>query len=525
MTTEERVRKALDMFQRAGPTQEFTLYFNQLKIEDQLAFSLVDVYLHLIKDRYFLAVRKGMRLIPRVSGSPWLAWRLFTSLGSAHMGMGEMDTAENYIQRALEMAELSGDKEAVYRTKFQICGSKFFRGEYEHAYKSLMIYGKEPGFWRPYVHVLLGTLTLIRGNPDEAIRILRKIEEGIPAKPGAGEIKALAFRITGKFPDAMEAFIESAMDYITYGSSYSVFPVAKALELARLAGLDPPPADLIRKALRLAKRGSWGEQAAVEEIEALLKEDDSEAARGLFGAAGNYLRAYQHIEALFSGLTASYLAWKTDSPIFTKALKLIAPLVPLHPGFKKDPLLGDFINEVGPLLAKSLKPNQETQGIKVYLIGEFRVFVDGKEIRVAKWHRNKAIKAFVYLLLSSKHRLPVDHLFYLLWPRKAYNRKNKYGLYTAINTIRKHLGRAELLVQTRDFYQLEGDVWTDLGELEDIIRRADATLDPAEKEELLSRARELARGELLPEFPYDRYIDEYRQYYERLRKRVFGEIA
>jgi len=31
-------------------------------------------------------------------------------------------------------------------------------------------------------------------------------------------------------------------------------------------------------------------------------------------------------------------------------------------------------------------------------------------------------------------------------------------------------------------------------------------------------ARKLARGELLPEFPYDCYIDEHRQYYDRLRK-------
>ncbi|MEO0192254.1 MAG: hypothetical protein ABIM46_05685, partial [candidate division WOR-3 bacterium] len=61
------------------------------------------------------------------------------------------------------------------------------------------------------------------------------------------------------------------------------------------------------------------------------------------------------------------------------------------------------------------------------------------------------------------------------------------------------------------------------GELENLMRLADATRDPAEKEELLARARELAKGELLPEFPYDRHIDEYRQYYNRLRKRLFGD--
>ena len=71
--------------------------------------------------------------------------------------------------------------------------------------------------------------------------------------------------------------------------------------------------------------------------------------------------------------------------------------------------------------------------------------------------------------------------------------------------------------------ELDGDVWTDLGELENLVRLADSATDPSQKEECLARARELAQGELLPEFPYDKHIEEYRQYYNRLRKRLFGE--
>jgi DNA-binding SARP family transcriptional activator len=88
-----------------------------------------------------------------------------------------------------------------------------------------------------------------------------------------------------------------------------------------------------------------------------------------------------------------------------------------------------------------------------------------------------------------------------------------------MDTIRKNLGRRDILSKKGDFYQLE-DTWTDLGELEDLLRRTNATADPTEREELLSRARELARGELLPEFPYDKHIEEYRNYYERLRKNL-----
>jgi len=156
------------------------------------------------------------------------------------------------------------------------------------------------------------------------------------------------------------------------------------------------------------------------------------------------------------------------------------------------------------------------------MIGKFRVMVDGNEIPMSGWRRNKALRALAYLLLSPNHMISRDHLFYLLWPRERFNKRTREWLYVALGTVRKNLGRAELLTRKYDHYQME-EVWTDLSELENLIHRADATRDPAEKEDLLSRARELARGELLPEIIDDPYIDEYRQYYERLRKRVFGK--
>ena len=122
-------------------------------------------------------------------------------------------------------------------------------------------------------------------------------------------------------------------------------------------------------------------------------------------------------------------------------------------------------------------------------------------------------------MLSPEHRLPLDHLFYILWPRRKYNERTRWGLYSAVNTIRQKLGRRELLVKSHDFYQLE-NVWTDLGELENLIRLADAAQDPEEKQQYLSKAREIASGELLAEFPYDRHIDEYRMYYARLVRKL-----
>ena len=285
MDTEERVKQAIEMFRREGPTQEFVLYFQKLKGEDPLAYSVVEIYTHNIRKQFPLSIRKGVSLLHRVSDRPGLAQWLFLLIGTAYRGVGEMEAGEACFLRALDMARLTGDSENISRAKLQICISRFFKAEYEQAYKDFWSYRKDPGSRTPYMaDYFLGILAIIRGQPTEAIRSLdRSLEVSLktPNRFGALEMKALALRILGKLSEAMETLLESAIGYIDYESTYSAFPLAKALELSRLAGLEPPPRKLIRKALSLAKRGSWGEQAAAQEIEALLREDDAEAAEGL----------------------------------------------------------------------------------------------------------------------------------------------------------------------------------------------------------------------------------------------------
>ncbi|MEO0145318.1 MAG: hypothetical protein ABIM19_00595, partial [candidate division WOR-3 bacterium] len=458
--------------------------------------------------------------------SPWVKGYLLMLLGVNYGNMGELGKSVNCFQQALGIAEFLLDRDTALQAKVYLAASHIFNSEYRVAYRLLSsilkdLHKSSPLFYTCYYY--FGICALATGNLEKvakAYEVYLESQKDNIRRAYFLEIMAFVLRIRGKLAEAMETFVNSAKEHVEHGSAYSVYPIAKALELSRLAGFEPVPRELLKKALDLARRGGLGEQAAAEEIDALLKDDDSEAAEMLYDAANDYLRAHQNIEALFSGLTAACLAWKTDSPVFTKALKLIASLIPLHPGLRKDPLLGDFMSEVEPFLRKALRHGQDKDGIKAYLIGELRVMVDGKEVNLRGWRNNKAIKGLIYLLLSSKHRIPSDHLFYLLWPRRALNERTRYYLYNAIAAIRRNLGRPELLVKKRDFYQLEGDVWTDLGELENLIRLADATRDPAEREEYLAKSKELARGDLLPEFPYDKHIEEYRYYYERIRQRL-----
>ena len=527
MGLKEKIKRAISLLSEAGSESEFNSYLKKLKKEDPVVHSVVQIYWYTMRYQSSLSIRQGQRIMHRVK-EPWVKWYILILMGEAYRNMGEMKYAESSFMKAFDIARKIGDKECISRTRFQIYTLQIFRSDYQQACRELVEFRNDPDTWEAYrADYLLGVCALVQGKPDKAIKSIDsflnslKLAEENPLRFGPLEMRALALRLKGNISMAMEAFVEIANKYVEYGAAYSAFPLAKALELSRLAGMKKPPNQLVAKALSLAKKGSWGEQAAAQEIKALLEEDDVQSSKGLFESCKNYIKAYQNIEAVFSGLTAAKLAWDSDSPVFTKALKLIAPLMPLHPGLKDDPLLRGFINRTMPLMNQLMSDASDTK-IKAYLIGEFRVLVGEEEITISRWHNNKAIKAFVYLLLSPKHRIATDHLFYLLWPRRAYNRKNKINLYMAISAIRKHLGQQTIITKKHSFYQLE-DTWTDLGELEDMVRLAEATQDPDQKEDYLSRARELAKGELLPEFPYDRHIDEYRQYYKRLIKKIFPD--
>ncbi|MEO0192931.1 MAG: hypothetical protein ABIM46_09140, partial [candidate division WOR-3 bacterium] len=506
---------------------EFNEYLRELKLDDPLAYSVLDVNLALYRNMFSEAIRKARGLIKRVVDKPEVAKFVFSSLGRAYRFIGEIDTSDRYLIQAAEIAEFLGDHDYAYNERLEIMVNKCLKAEYEPAYKEIRSLLREhtssPS--RYYGMYILASLEVVLGRTDRTMENLDRLISNPDfihrLRLGASEMKGLLTRLLGRVEKAQKIFIETAKSFMEIKSAYVCFPLAKALEISRLTSLALSPRQFIRESIKLSRKGSPGEIAAADEVEALLVVDEKEASERLFEAAQGYHIVYQNMEAFWSGLTAAYIAWKSDSPLFTKIIKFLSPLAPLHPGFKKDPLLGKFLAQVEPLMS-SQTCGSEAKGIRANLIGGLRLTVDGTEISTMGWGRGGAVSCLVYLLLSPRHRIPGDHLFYLLWPNKKYSPGTRRWLYNLITTIRKNLGRPNILIKRGDFYQLE-DVWTDLGEIENLLRLADATHDLAEKEEYLSRARDLAKGELLPEFPYDPYIDEYRQYYKQLRKRIFGQ--
>ncbi len=522
MKPEERVRKAVEIF-RTASAGELDAYLKNLKQEDPTAHAVAQVYLLSRRHRFSLVIKRGVPLLPKVGDNPLLRWYLLYSIALSYREMGEMGVAESYLQKAMQAALASGDREAIHRTKMEENIILFQKAHYREACRNFRIYKSSPRSWEPHwADYGLGLCSLARGEFEKAIRHFEEAQRsggGLLFKLGCRELVGFTWRLLGRFKEAHELLLSVAEGFIQFESAYAAFPVAKALHLSKLKGLKTPSASLVRKALRLSKNGSWGDQAAAQEVEALLASNIQDTADMLYDAAQNYLRSFQYIEGFLAALTAAYFAWMCESQTFVKAAKLLAPLVHVHPGFKRDALLGSFLESIEPLVMRELGERDE-KGIKAYLIGTTRVFVGGKEIKLRGWRRKKAVKAFLYLLLAPGHRLPSEHLFYLLWPRRSLNRKTKYYLYNAISTIRRQLGDPSLLTQSGDYYQLER-VWTDLGELEEILRLADAVANPTEKEALVEQAREIAsKGELLPEFSRDSHIEEYRRYYKGLKKKL-----
>ena len=523
MDAAQKISRGMELF-RAGRTDDLVGYMKDLRTRDPLACKVLKLSVMALQFRSPEVVRKGQRLLSTVAGRPDLAPHLFNALGIAYSMMGEIETAENYHLRDLEASEAIGDREGIFRARMNLLHSMFCRGEYELLYREIKSALREGELLDDYyARYHLAILGIIKGEPDKVLRTLETLKHSEDKRLyyfGSIEIKGLALRLMGRLDEAIACYEESATGLVRLGAAYSAFPCVKALEISRLAGLPKPPRRLINACLKLGRKGSWGEQAAAQAIQALISPDEERCSSLLFEAAGGYKRAYHLLEAFTSGLLAAYMAWQKESPLFAKILRFLSPLAPVFPGFRKDPLLGEFLSEIYPLLARDSE-NGDKRGIRAYLIGDMRVLVDGKEIPFRDWRRKKAVKALVYLLISPKHRLPQDHMFYLLWPKRRYDEKSREGLYSAIYTIRKNIGRPDLLTRRHDFYQLE-DVWTDLDELESLVRRAEAVQDPSESKELLSRARDLAHGDLLPEIIDDQYVEEYRQYYNRLRKRVSG---
>ncbi len=515
MNTAKRIQEGSLLFSYGKP-QEFFAFLEKLKDKDPLAHSVLELAVYVLRHEPERAIRKGTRLISKISDKQEVLAYLFVWLGRAYRLAGELEAAENYFLKAINSARAAGDSVAADEARMGLMFNLFLKARYDELHREAESFLK--GKRELPVLYLEGTCWLIKGKPWKAAKIFNALLEELTPEgefwASVLEMRGLARRLTEDLQGAADDFLLSAQTFLKLGSRYAAYPLAKALEINLFIKQTFPESGLIEKCLRVARGGTLGEQAAACEIEGLLKRDIQKVLK----ASDGFLKAFQHMEALLAAGAAAKLSWEAEIPGLARALKIAGELVASHPGFYADPLFGKFF-KAAKELAEPYRWSAPA-GILATLLGRLRVWVRGREIQTQSWGNRKALLVLVYLLLAPNHRLREAHLMDLLWPDKPPG-KAKNSLHVAVSVLRKRLGDASLLSRVGDYYQLEGDVKTDLARIEALVREAEASLDPKVAAENLKEAAKLCRDELLPEFAGDPFVEQYREYYQRLRNKVF----
>ncbi len=498
--------------------EAFRAFLREIRDKDPIAHRLLEAWSLVLQHRPLEAIRKAAKLVPELSDQPVFLERALKILGLAHKDMGDVEVAENYFLKEKDILGrvLGKDTKDVDINLILLYMSKAeFKRILEEVPK--LLEGETDETARMHLRFALALAHLTQGDPERALRLTKELAEESHKVDfynalGIWELLGIVERQLGNFERAEEAFLRGLEIAIERKVSYAPFICAKLGEMGKL-----PERAVVQKCVRLGKRGGKGEAAAIREIQALLEDEPAERALGFYEAGKGYFEAWQPYEGFYTtllGLREAKEA-KVDEG-FWEALERVRAYAGVFRNMRDDPIVGEMFRAVEPL-AKMGK-GEEGVLLKAQLIGGLRLWVKGREVEPKRWRNQKALKLLVYLLLAPQHRLPRDYLAYLLWPKERYSERVRNRLRVAASYIRKALGVPEVIVRSGGSYELRG-VKSDLDELRELTKGNSLGQKEAR------RLAELLEGELLPEFKYDRYVDEYRRYHEALRERFRGSPA
>ncbi|MGB9589651.1 MAG: hypothetical protein ACPL68_02065, partial [Candidatus Hydrothermia bacterium] len=256
MNTGERIDRGVKLI-REEKWDEVSDYIRATRQDDPLASELLEVCLCVYRYASPDAIRKGRRLIQRVSCEPELATRLLNWLGTAHRMMGEIETAENYFLRALEIDEKIGEQGFISATRLNLLLNRFFSGDYQALRRELpgFIRSATPvnAYWGNCVWAILDTFSGNLGSARRRLDALLKESLGL-YRYSALEAEAALLRLEGKIELSLRAYMELTKNFLRFASPYAGITCARAPEITRLKRIEPPPSALTRNCIRLARK-------------------------------------------------------------------------------------------------------------------------------------------------------------------------------------------------------------------------------------------------------------------------------
>jgi DNA-binding SARP family transcriptional activator len=150
--------------------------------------------------------------------------------------------------------------------------------------------------------------------------------------------------------------------------------------------------------------------------------------------------------------------------------------------------------------------------VRVWLLGGFRVEVNGRPVPDDGWRRNRARAVVKILALAPGHRLHREQVIDALWPDLGGD-AGAANLRKAIHFARQAMTYGSLSTHGETVV-LEGDVWVDVEAFDVAVEDGD-----------LSGAVRLYSGELLPDDRFESWTEDRRDHLRARFVRCLGELA
>jgi DNA-binding SARP family transcriptional activator len=167
--------------------------------------------------------------------------------------------------------------------------------------------------------------------------------------------------------------------------------------------------------------------------------------------------------------------------------------------------------------------------LQIYLLGSFRLIVDGVAVSNADWQKRKARLLIQILALQPSHELHREELMEMLFPdidmkpAEANLHRVLYAARRALEPNRSSYASSKYLLVERRRIKLtaERNLWIDAEEFENYGREGLKTNDNA----MLESAAEIYKGDLLAEEPFEEWAIDRRERLKTLFHRVLRQLA
>ncbi|RLT40554.1 MAG: transcriptional regulator, partial [Chloroflexi bacterium] len=167
--------------------------------------------------------------------------------------------------------------------------------------------------------------------------------------------------------------------------------------------------------------------------------------------------------------------------------------------------------------------------IQITTFGTLQVVRDGQEVDESAWRTRQARQLLKVLVTERPRPVATDRLIDLLWPGSGID-SAATTLRSAINALRNVLqpdrpNRAPsryIHTQSPGYaYRTHPDIWLDVEVFESLLRQAEKSSQPDQKQRLLEEATALYKDDYLISDPYADWVKSER---ERLRELYFHAL-